>query len=83
MISKETIDHNPVSEPFMTVDGFMVCGYCGKKYKLVGAMKRHLEKNHGATGSVMYTCSKCEKPFDTKKQLTRHERMKGDCTKNI
>lgn len=79
METKETIQHDPVEKPFITVGGDIICGFCGKKYKLIGAMKRHLEKNHGASEAAIFSCSKCKKQFDTKKKLTRHEKMKGVC----
>ena len=68
-----------MDEPYITVGADFVWGFYGKKYKLLGAMKRHLEKNHGASETAIFSCSKCKKHFDTKKKLTRHENMKGDC----
>ena len=80
MDSKETIDHDPVEEPYFAVESDLVCSYCAKKYKRLGDMKKHLMKNHDVEQPIMFLCEKCKKSFDTQKQLSRHNKMKGDCS---
>ena len=63
-------------------DGTLLCNVCGKIYKQLGYMKKHLTSNHNIQDLVSFFCRKCNKVFDTKKKLTRHETMKGDCSKH-
>ena len=68
-------------EPFATNDdGSLSCGFCGKLYKQVGYMRKHLRALHDVA-DLSLRCQKCLKNSETKKKLTRHEGMKGDCTK--
>ena len=69
-----------MEEPFGTnEDGTLTCNSCGKKYKKVGYMRKHL-LTHGVT-KMLLQCKKCQKTFKTQKKLTRHEGMKSDCRK--
>ena len=36
MDSKETIDHDPVEEPYFSVENDLVCSYCAKKVQMIG-----------------------------------------------
>ena len=68
-------------EPFGTnPDGSLSCRFCGKVYKQVGYMRKHLSATHDVA-DLSLRCQKCLKNFETKKKLTRHEGMKGDCRK--
>ena len=80
MDSKETIDHDPVEEPYFSVENDLVCSYCAKKYKRLGDMKKHLMKNHDVEQPIMFLCEKCKKSFYMQKQLSLHNKMKGDCS---
>ena len=80
--SGTTDDSNAAKkEPFGTNDdGTLSCGFCGKVYKQVGYMRKHLSTLHDVA-DLSLICQKCLKNFETKKKLTRHEGMKGDCSK--
>ena len=62
-------------------DGTYSCNMCAKVYKQLGYLKKHLSSNHNFEDSVSYNCKKCNKSFDSKKKLTRHENNKSDCSK--
>ena len=84
-VAVEALDVKPDNEePFAKKDdGTFACNLCGKVYKQVGYMKKHLSSNHDINDQVSLKCNKCEKMFDTKKKLTRHEKMKTDCRKLV
>ena len=50
------------------------CNFCGKIYKQLRSLKTHLEKNHKIIDVISYMCKKCNKTFDTKYKLTRHNK---------
>ena len=62
------------------LDGTLICNLCGKTYKLLGSLKKHLTSNHELTDIVHFICKKCNISFDTKKKLSRHENAKTSCT---
>ena len=62
-------------------DGTFACNVCGRIYKQIGYLHKHLASNHAANDLVNFRCQKCDKLFDTKKKLTRHEKNKTDCRK--
>ena len=64
-------------------NGDYKCNMCNKKYKKLGYMKTHIEKNHGLLNSVLFICKKCKKTFETQKKLTRHENSKSQCCSQI
>ena len=67
-------------EPFVTnEDGTLTCNSCGKRYKQMGYMRKHL-LTHGVSETLL-ECKKCQKTFDAQKKLTRHVGMKSDCRK--
>ena len=60
-------------QPFEVLeDGSFSCSYCGKNYKLIGSLKKHLEKNHAILNAIVFKCETCGKTFETKCQETRH-----------
>ena len=61
-------------------DGSMTCNYCPKVYKQMAYMRKHLV-THGYEDDIKIVCSKCKKEFESQKQLSRHEKMKGNCLK--
>ena len=70
------------NEPYILLEnGNYSCNFCGKSYKHLGYMKKHLNLNHELKDLVSFVCKRCNKLFDTKKQLTRHGNMKTDCSK--
>ena len=84
-LSEKNVDEQPVevTEPFSTrEDGSFICNLCCKVYKQLGYLKKHLVSNHNVVDFETLRCKKCNKIFDTKKKLTRHENMKSDCSKN-
>ena len=78
-IVEESQKEKTKPEPFNTNGEDFTCTACGKVYKRLGSMKTHVEKNHGIMNSIVFFCKKCNKKFDTKKKLTRHENSKTDC----
>ena len=65
---KKNEDIDPLTEPFSDDGRFKMCNLCGKKYTLIGPLMKHLVKNHGLEEEVAgYKCTKCQKPFKTKK----------------
>ena len=64
----------------VNVDGSFVCNLCGKLYKQIGSLKKHINTNHKLEDIVSFVCKKCNKLFDTRKKLTRHENNKKDCS---
>ena len=69
------------NEPYsVRDDGHFVCNVCGKVYKQMGSLKKHINTNHKLGDIVSFLCKKCNKLFDTKKKLTRHESNKKDCS---
>lgn len=49
-----------------------ICSKCGKGFKLIYTMRKHLEKVHADTKS--FICETCGKPFACKENLKRHMR---------
>ena len=71
------------TEPFGTnEDGTIYCNFCGKVYKQIGYMKKHLLSTH-EVDDLSLKCRKCQKTFETQKKLSRHEGMKSDCLKKV
>ena len=71
-----------VNEPYSLLDsGSYACNFCGKLYKQIGSLKKHLLTNHEIEDLVSFRCKKCNNFFETQKKLSRHENMKSDCTK--
>ena len=69
-------------EPYTPLEnGTYVCNFCGKIYKQFAYMQKHLSSNHEINDFVKFVCKKCNKLFDSKKKLSRHENMKSDCSK--
>ena len=80
-LSKVSLTDNLNVESYSQLsDGTLLCNLCNKKYKLIGPMKKHLEKNHEILDAVIFKCKKCNYVFPTQKQLTRHEKSKSDCS---
>ena len=79
--STENIESSTTENTVYTIkeDGTLMCNLCGKSYKLLGALKKHLKSNHQLTDIVNFVCLKCKKSFDTKKKLSRHENSKTLC----
>ena len=62
-------------QPYSELEnGTYVCNYCGKPYKMVGSLQKHLEKNHKIEDAICFTCKKCNKVFDRKAKLSRHQK---------
>ena len=51
-------------------EGYEACPICGK---IVGRMEYHMKKYH-QNDSQVYKCSKCEKKFDRKDTMFKHEK---------
>ena len=51
-------------------EGYEPCPICGK---IVGRMEYHMKKYH-QNDSQVYKCSKCEKKFDRKDTMFKHEK---------
>ena len=85
LVSKpEVLEAQPLDgQPYSQLDnGSYGCNFCGKIYKQLGSLKKHLNSNHELQDLVsLFLCRKCNKLFYTKKKLSRHENMKSDCTK--
>ena len=68
-------------DPFTVLeDQSLRCSLCGKIYKQKGSMKSHLKKNHNIADAIEFQCETCNKQFDSKKKLTRHQNSKSDCS---
>ena len=62
-------------EPYLELeDGSYSCNFCGKAYKMLGSLNKHLEKNHAVSNAVSFECPSCQKKFETKFKLTRHSK---------
>ena len=71
---EEVAPINP-PEPFLQLDdGTYSCGFCAKRYKQLASLSKHLEKNHALVNAVIFSCAGCKKSFDSKFQLTRHNK---------
>lgn len=69
-------------EPYILLEnGTYLCNFCGKNYKQFGSLEKHLGTNHEIKDFVKLFCKKCNKLFDRRKKLARHENMKSDCAK--
>lgn len=55
---------------FETVDEGSVCNFCGKTFKSVGYLARHISKAHE---EVKYACEQCNKCFATEIALESHK----------
>ena len=53
--------------------GQFLCNICGKKYKQIGSLIKHLSVDHQIIDAVMFRCDQCNVLFPTKQKLTRHK----------
>ena len=53
--------------------GQFLCNICGKKYKQIGSLIKHLSVNHQIIDAVTFRCDQCNVLFPTKEKLTRHK----------
>ena len=71
--SREAVEPQLPLQPFVVLeDGSFSCSYCAKSYKLIGSLKKHLEKNHALINAVIFKCDSCGKAFESKFRQTRH-----------
>ena len=47
-------------------NGSHACNYCGKQYKQLASLNKHLDKNHQLKDVITYQCDKCNQLFVTK-----------------
>ena len=78
MMTAEPLKEEPYS---LLENGTYLCNFCGKTYKQFGSLEKHLGTNHEIKDFVNFFCKKCNKLFDSRKKLSRHENMKSDCSK--
>ena len=69
------IDREPYQE---IVPGQFLCNICGKKYKQIGSLIKHLSVNHQIIDAVTFRCDQCNVLFPTKEKLTRHK-IRSSC----
>ena len=69
------IDREPYQE---IAPGQFLCNICGKKYKQIGSLIKHLSVNHQIIGAVTFRCDQCNVLFQTKEKLTRHK-IRSSC----
>ena len=69
------IDREPYQE---IAPGQFLCNICGKKYKQIGSLIKHLSVNHQIIDAVMFRCDQCNVLFPTKEKLTRHK-IRSSC----
>lgn len=69
------IDREPYQE---IAPGQFLCNICGKKYKQIGSLIKHLSVNHQIIDAVTFRCDQCNVLFPTKEKLTRHK-IRSSC----
>ena len=66
-------------EPYQEIaPGQFLCNICGKKYKQIGSLIKHLSVNHQIIDAVTFRCDQCNVLFPTKEKLTRHK-IRSSC----
>ena len=66
-------------EPYQEIaPGQFLCNICGKKYKQIGSLIKHLRVNHQIIDAVTFRCDQCNVLFPTKEKLTRHK-IRSSC----
>ena len=72
-------DINRESLPYQKIaPGQFLCIICGKKYKQIGSLIKHLNVNHKIVDAVTFHCDQCNVLFPTKQKLTRHK-IRSSC----
>ena len=69
------IDREPYQE---IAPGQFLCNICGKKYKQIGSLIKHLSVNHQIIDAVTFRCDQCNVLFPTKEKLTCHK-IRSSC----
>ena len=69
------IDREPYQE---IAPGQFLCNICGKKYKQIGSLIKHLSVNHQIIDAVTFRCDQCNVLFPTKEMLTCHK-IRSSC----
>ena len=60
--------------------GQFMCTSCGKLYKQIGSLIKHLKSNHKITDIVSFRCDKCNTLFESKQKLTKHKQRSKKCS---
>ena len=63
-------------EDCMDSDGRHVCSDCGKSYKQMSSLQRHIKKTHTLETTKCHECEYCNASFFSKYQLTVHKLSK-------
>ena len=50
-----------------------LCNECGKLYKQLSSLHRHIKKNHSGENTKRHQCTYCSAKFHSKYQLTVHK----------
>ena len=59
-------EKEPEQENYRVAMGKFVCTHCGKEYKQLGSLVKHLKKNHDIS-STEFICTVCKKDMTSKK----------------
>ena len=72
-VSKSKSSSSSSDELLADKDGRFNCNDCGKSYKQISSLQRHIKKIHTMESTKCHQCKYCDSSFFSKYQLTVHK----------